>query len=207
VQNLRAIYREKGLAGALLEDVVQRLTEDHDRWLRATVSDELKLAGVREERPWLKGLLIGPARWFQSNRDNVQLKALVQGATAAATGAIIGAVEVLGSRTLVDMATVLIALASLAILLRFKVPASLAVTAGGIAGLVVSPFCMEACDGACIMHPSQYTGFAVCPTLRCSRPVSILTSSSQEAQWLRYTRACTRSQHIGTLFMVSPYVC
>lgn len=118
-----------------------------------------------------------------------------------------GAVVALGARTLVDMPTVLIALASLAILLRFRVPAPLVVTAEGIAGLVVSPFCMEACDGACIMHPSQSAGFAERPTLRCSRPVPILTSASQEAQWLRYTRACTRSQHIGTLFMVSPCIC
>ena len=31
-----------------------------------------------------------PAPWFKRNRDNAQLKAFVQGATAAATGALSG---------------------------------------------------------------------------------------------------------------------
>jgi len=84
-------------------------------------------------------LTIGPARWFRNNRDNVQLKAFVQGATAAATGAISGAVVVIGARTLVDVPTVLIAIASLAVLLRFKVQEPLLVTAAGLAGLVVFP--------------------------------------------------------------------
>ena len=37
-----------------------------------------------------------PAPWFKRHRDNPQLKAFVDGATAAATGAITGAVLVLG---------------------------------------------------------------------------------------------------------------
>jgi chromate transporter len=39
-----------------------------------------------------------PAPWFKRHRDNPQLKAFVDGATAAATGAITGAVLVLGAR-------------------------------------------------------------------------------------------------------------
>ena len=46
-----------------------------------------------------------PAPWFSRNRDNVQLKAFVQGATAAATGAISGAVVVLASRAIYDLPT------------------------------------------------------------------------------------------------------
>src|SRR5215216_3011933 len=45
-------------------------------------------------------LVILPASWFQHHRDNAQLKAFVRGATAAATGAIAGAVVVLGLRSI-----------------------------------------------------------------------------------------------------------
>ena len=43
---------------------------------------------------------IVPAPWFKRHRDNPQLKAFVDGATAAATGAITGAVIVLGARAI-----------------------------------------------------------------------------------------------------------
>src|SRR5688572_2048802 len=46
-----------------------------------------------------------PAPWFMRHRDNPQLRAFVQGATAAATGAITGAVVVLGQRTILDQST------------------------------------------------------------------------------------------------------
>ena len=38
--------------------------------------------------------------WFKRHRDNAQLKAFVQGATAAATGAITGSVVILGQRAI-----------------------------------------------------------------------------------------------------------
>jgi chromate transporter len=84
-------------------------------------------------------LTIGPARWFKRNRDNPQLKAFVQGATAAATGAITGAVVVLGVRTLVDVPTAIIALVSLGVLWRFKLPEPVLVAAAGVTGLLVWP--------------------------------------------------------------------
>jgi chromate transporter len=80
---------------------------------------------------------IVPAPWFSRNRDNVQLKAFVQGATAAATGALSGAVVVLALRAIYDVPTSLVALVSLGVLWRFKVPEPILVTAAGVVGLLV----------------------------------------------------------------------
>jgi chromate transporter len=80
-----------------------------------------------------------PAPWFQRHRDNPQLKAFASGATAAATGAIAGAVVVLGQRALFDGPTVLIALLSLVLLWRFKLTEPVLVAVAGIAGLIVWP--------------------------------------------------------------------
>ena len=80
-----------------------------------------------------------PAPWFSRNRDNAQLKAFVQGATAAATGALSGAVVVIALRAIHDIPTALIALISLAILWRYKVPEPILVSAAGIVGLIVWP--------------------------------------------------------------------
>lgn len=82
-------------------------------------------------------LAILPARWFKGNRENRQLKAFVLGATAAATGALAGAVLVLARRTLVDVPTVAVCLASLAVLLRFRVPEAVIVLLAGLVGLVI----------------------------------------------------------------------
>ena len=84
-------------------------------------------------------LTIVPAPWFKRHRDNAQLKAFVQGATAAATGAIAGAVVVLGLRSIFDLPTALIGLVSLGLLWRFKLQEPLLVTAAGVAGLVFWP--------------------------------------------------------------------
>jgi chromate transporter len=80
-----------------------------------------------------------PAPWFSRNRDNAQLKAFVQGATAAATGALSGAVVVIAVRAIYDVPTVLIALASFGILWRYKVPEPILVVAAAVVGLVVWP--------------------------------------------------------------------
>ena len=80
-----------------------------------------------------------PAPWFSRNRDNALLKAFVQGATAAATGAIAGAVVVLAQRAIYDGPTAAIAGVSLAILWRFKVPEPVLVAAAGLVGLIVFP--------------------------------------------------------------------
>ena len=79
------------------------------------------------------------APWFRRHQRRPSLVAFVQGATAAATGAIAGSVFVLGSRAIVDVPTALIALASLAVLWRFKLPEPIVVIAAGLAGLVAWP--------------------------------------------------------------------
>jgi chromate transporter len=82
-------------------------------------------------------LTVVPAPWFVRHRNNAQLRAFSDGATAAASGAIAGAVVVLGQRAIVDVPTAAIALASLGLLWRFKVPEPLVVVAAGIVGLVL----------------------------------------------------------------------
>jgi chromate transporter len=84
-------------------------------------------------------LTVVPAPWFVRHRNNAQLRAFSDGATAAASGAIAGAVIVLGQRAIVDAPTAAIALASLGLLWRFKVPEPLVVVIAGMVGLVLSP--------------------------------------------------------------------
>jgi chromate transporter len=80
-----------------------------------------------------------PAPWFSRNRDNAQLKAFVQGATAAATGALSGAVVVLATRAIYDIPTAVIALVTLAVLWRFKIQEPIVVLAAAAVGLMVWP--------------------------------------------------------------------
>jgi chromate transporter len=84
-------------------------------------------------------LTVVPAPWFQRHRDNAQLKAFVKGATAAASGAIAGAVVVLGRRAIIDIPTALIALLVLVVLWRFRVPEPGMILACGLIGLMVAP--------------------------------------------------------------------
>jgi chromate transporter len=80
---------------------------------------------------------IVPAPWFKRHRDNPQLKAFVDGATAAATGAITGAVILLGMRAITDLPTAIIGLISFAVLWRYKVSEPILVTVSGLVGLVL----------------------------------------------------------------------
>jgi chromate transporter len=82
---------------------------------------------------------IVPAPWFKRHRDNPQLKAFVDGATAAATGAITGAVLVLATRAINDVPTALIAIVSLAVLWRYKIPEPVIVSVAGLVGLILYP--------------------------------------------------------------------
>jgi len=63
-----------------------------------------------------------PGRWFLRHRDNRQVKAFVAGATAAGAGALAGAVVVLTRQAVTDWPTAAIALVTLVLLWRFKVP-------------------------------------------------------------------------------------
>jgi chromate transporter len=81
-----------------------------------------------------------PAPWFSRNRNNAQLKAFVQGATAAATGALSGAVVVLAARAIYDIPTAIIALVTFGVLWRFKISEPIVVLAAAVVGLAVWPF-------------------------------------------------------------------
>ena len=77
-----------------------------------------------------------PAPYFKKWGKHPGIKAFVDGVTVAAIGAIAGAVVVLAKRTLNDIPTILIALATAAILWRFKKlqePYVIAAAAGVIA--------------------------------------------------------------------------
>lgn len=64
--------------------------------------------------------------------------AFVQGVTAAAAGAITGAVIILGRQSIVDLPTALLALATLGLLLMTtKVPEPLIVVGAALIGLVI----------------------------------------------------------------------
>lgn len=81
--------------------------------------------------------VIVPGPWFIRHRNNRQIKAFVRGATAAAAGAIAGAVIVLGRQTIIDWRSAVISVAALAALVRFKIKEPLLVLAGAGIGLAV----------------------------------------------------------------------
>jgi chromate transporter len=84
---------------------------------------------------YLVVVLLAPSykRWAK----NPQLNAFVRGVTAAATGAIAGAVIVLARRSVYDLPTILICALSLAVLFRWKVPEPALIACAAIAGLLL----------------------------------------------------------------------
>src|SRR5262249_52288413 len=68
-----------------------------------------------------------PAPYYRRFAQNVRIKAFVSGVTAGATGAIAGAVVVLGRRAIFDVPTILIAFATLGLLHLRKIPEPLIV--------------------------------------------------------------------------------
>ncbi len=72
-------------------------------------------------------------RWAK----NPQLNAFVRGVTAAAAGAIAGAVVVLARRSIYDLPTAVIAILSLAVLFRWKVPEPVIIAVAAMAGLAL----------------------------------------------------------------------
>jgi chromate transporter len=78
-----------------------------------------------------------PFPFFDRISANAQVKAFVAGVTAAASGTIAGACFVLARRAIVDVPTLLIALAVLGITWRFKMPEPLLIAAGAAAGLII----------------------------------------------------------------------
>lgn len=78
-----------------------------------------------------------PGRWFIRHRDNKQVKAFVAGATAAAAGALAGAVVILTREAVTDWTTTAIAVVSLGLLWRFKINEPYIVLAAGLIGLLL----------------------------------------------------------------------
>ena len=80
-----------------------------------------------------------PAPHFNRLSRNATIRAFVDGVTAAATGAIAGAVLVLGRRALVDATTVAIAVGSLLVLVRWKrIPEPALILFAGVLGIVAA---------------------------------------------------------------------
>lgn len=80
-----------------------------------------------------------PAPYFKKYGKHPAIKAFVDGVTAAAIGAIMGAVFVLGKRQLTDLTAVILAALTAVILLRFKkLPEPVIILAAAIAGLAIA---------------------------------------------------------------------
>jgi len=83
-------------------------------------------------------LVVVSAPYYRRFAQNRQVKAFVQGVTAAAVGAIAGAAYILARRSLVDLPTVLIGIITLAILmLTKKLPEPIVILAAGAAGVLL----------------------------------------------------------------------
>jgi chromate transporter len=84
---------------------------------------------------YLVVVLLAPSykRWAK----NPQLNAFVRGVTAAATGAIAGAVVVLARRSVYDLPTILICAVSVTVLFRWKVPEPVLIGCAAVAGLLL----------------------------------------------------------------------
>jgi chromate transporter len=84
---------------------------------------------------YLVVIILAPSykRWAK----NPQLNAFVRGVTAAATGAIAGAVVVLARRSVYDIPTILICAVSLAVLFRWKIPEPVIIACAAMAGLLL----------------------------------------------------------------------
>jgi chromate transporter len=80
-------------------------------------------------------VLIGP--FYRRFSQNTQVRAFVQGVTAAATGAIAGAVVVLAKHSIQDLWTAGIAAATFLLLMRWKIPEPIIILASGALGVAI----------------------------------------------------------------------
>jgi len=94
------------------------------------------VASVAIFTPIYLGVVV-PGRWFLRHRDNPQIRAFVSGATAAAAGALSGAVVVLTRQAVTDWTTAAIGLTTLALLWRFKIQEPYVVLAAGTLGILL----------------------------------------------------------------------
>ena len=83
-------------------------------------------------------IILFGAPYYRRFAQNRQVKAFVQGVTAAAVGAIAGAAYILARRSLIDVPTVIIGALTLAVLLLTKkIPEPIMILAAGVAGLLL----------------------------------------------------------------------
>lgn len=82
-------------------------------------------------------IVIAGAPYYRRFAQNPQVKAFVQGVTAAAVGAIAGAAFILGRRSLVDVPTASIAVLTFGLFRFKKIPEPLLILAAGIVGLLL----------------------------------------------------------------------
>lgn len=81
-----------------------------------------------------------PAPYFKKYGRRPAILAFVDGVTAAAVGAITGAVVVLAKRSIVDVPTALLALVTVVLLLKFKkLPEPVIVAGAALIGLAMYP--------------------------------------------------------------------
>ena len=82
-------------------------------------------------------IVILGAPYYRRFAQNLQVKAFVQGVTAAAVGAIAGAAFILGKRSLIDLPTVSIGVLTFVLLSFKKIPEPILILAAGLAGLLL----------------------------------------------------------------------
>jgi chromate transporter len=82
-------------------------------------------------------IVIFSAPYYRRFAKNPQVKAFVQGVTAAAVGAIAGAAFILGRRSLINLPTILIGAIAFVLLTFKKVPEPLLILAAGVVGLLL----------------------------------------------------------------------
>jgi chromate transporter len=80
-------------------------------------------------------VVIGP--FYERFSQNIQVRAFVQGVTAAATGAIAGAVVVLGKHSIRDYWTIGIAVTTFLILMKWKFPEPMIILISGLLGVAI----------------------------------------------------------------------
>jgi chromate transporter len=82
-------------------------------------------------------LLLGP--YYNKLAGNIGLRSFVQGVTAAAVGAIAGAVVVIARGAVRDITTAIIAVVTLLLLLRWKIPEPVIIAVSAVIGLLLYP--------------------------------------------------------------------
>jgi chromate transporter len=82
-----------------------------------------------------------PAPYFKKYGHNLSIKAFVEGITAAVIGALVGAVVIIATRSIIDLATILIAIATVFVLLYFKkIQEPYIIIVAAIIGLILKTF-------------------------------------------------------------------